>query len=452
MMYDSNNPFLSGNYAPWREEGDELDLLVDGEIPKELNGSLYRIGPNPHYPPQLRYHWFDGDGMVHGFTIRDGKASYRNRYVKTAGLEAEMRAGKSLFGGLAAMPKEIRPEGAFKNAANTNIIGYANRLLALWEAGWPHELKPETLETVGLYGFGNKLMGPMTAHPKFDAKTGELLFFGYQPVAPFVTWHRADTRGNLIESHPIDTGLPVMMHDFVTTENYAIFFVCPSVFRLENAAQGKPVLQWEPDHGTRIGAMNRKTFEVKWFQTESFYVFHFLNAYEENNSLTVDFCRMPSLDMTGNGPSGQPHPYRFMLDMKDGSVKQTQIDDEVNEFPRIDDRLAGYRHRYGYFAASRPATGIGFTRLTARDYQKNSAATFSLGPNMAPGEPVFVPRPHKSGEQDGWVLSVWYDGNNNRSELVIQDAADFSGKPVARVKLSHRVPFGFHGNWVPAAA
>jgi carotenoid cleavage dioxygenase-like enzyme len=449
MMYDSSNQFLNGNYAPWREEGDEFDLLVDGEIPRDLEGTLYRIGPNPHYPPMGRYHWFDGDGMVHGFTIRDGKASYRNRYVKTAGLAAEMRAGKSLFGGLAEMPKEIGPEGPFKNAANTNIIGYANRLLALWEGGLPHELKPATLETVGPYSFCDRLNGPMTAHPKFDPKTGELLFFGYQPFPPFVTWHRADANGNLIESHPIDTGLPVMMHDFVTTENYAIFFVCPSVFRLENVAQGKAPLQWEPQHGTRIGVMNRKSLEVKWFATDAFYVFHFLNAFEEGNSVVVDFCRMASLDMTGNGPSGQPQAYRFALDMKEGGVKQTQIDDQTNEFPRIDDRLAGFKHRYGYFAASRPTTGFGFTSLTKRDYQKNSAETFSLGPNTNPGEPVFVPRAHKSGELDGWILSVWYDGNSDRSELVIQDAGDFTSKPVARVKVSHRVPFGFHGNWVP---
>jgi carotenoid cleavage dioxygenase len=450
-MYDSNNRFLNGNYAPFRSEGDELDLIVEGEIPKELDGSLYRIGPNPHYPPQVRYHWFDGDGMVHGFTLRDGKASYRNRYVRTAGLEAEMQAGRSLFGGLAEKPKEISPAGLFKNAANTNIIGYANRLLALWEAGFPHELKPGSLETVGPYTFGNKLNGPMTAHPKFDAKTGELLFFGYQPMPPYVTWHRADLKGNLVESHPIDTGLGVMMHDFVTTDNFAIFFVCPSVFRLENVAQGKPALQWEPQHGTRIGVMNRKNFEMKWFHTDAFYVFHFLNAYEDGHSIVVDFCRLASLDMTGDGPSGTPMPYRFALDMKSGALKETQIDDQANEFPRIDDRRAGTRHRYGYFASSRPVSNFGFATLTKRDYEKGTAETFSPGPNTSPSEPVFVPRAHKSGEHDGWLLSVWYDSGSDRSELVIQDAANFTAKPVARVKVSHRVPFGFHGNWVPAA-
>ena len=168
-MYDSANPYLTGNYAPWREEGDAFDLEIEGELPRELNGTLYRIGPNPHFKPLGRYHWFDGDGMVHAFILRDGRAAYRNRYVRTDGLQAEMKQGRALFGGLLEQPREVAQDlPPFKNAANTNVIGYADRLLALFEAASPHELKPDTLETVGLFNFGGKLTGPVTAHPKFD--------------------------------------------------------------------------------------------------------------------------------------------------------------------------------------------------------------------------------------------------------------------------------------------
>ena len=268
---------------------------IEGELPRELNGALYRIGPIPAFQPLGRYHWFDGDGMVHAFILRDGRAAYRNRYVRTDGLKAEMKAGRALYGGLIEQPRELPPDvPPFKNAANTNIIGYANRLLALFEAGSPHELKPLTLETVGLFDFGGSLTGPVTAHPKFDPANGDLPFFGYQPFPPYATWYRAGRDGKLIESRPIDSGLPVMMHDFIATDNYAIFFVCPSVFHIENAPAGKPLVIWEPQHGTRIGAMNRKTGDVKWFQDEAFYEFHFLNAYEENGSLVVDGCRRKS--------------------------------------------------------------------------------------------------------------------------------------------------------------
>jgi carotenoid cleavage dioxygenase-like enzyme len=448
-MYDRSNPFLSGNYAPWREEGDERDLLVDGEIPKELDGALYRIGPNPHFPPLGRYHWFDGDGMIHAFILHAGRASYRNRYVQTAGLKEELKHGRALFGGLIDPTRDARAEMPFKNAANTNIIGYANRLLALWEAGLPHELKPFTLETAGTYDFCGKFAGPMTAHPKFDPKNGDLLFFGYQPFPPYVTWHRADAAGNLVESHPVDTGLPVMMHDFVTTDRYAIFFVCPSVFRMENMAAGKPMLQWEPQRGTRIGVMDRTAHTIKWFNTEAFYVFHFLNAYEEKDSIVVDSCKMAHLDMTGNRFGAAPLPYRFTLDLRDGSVRGSQFDEYTSEFPRFDERLAGSKHRYGYYGAAQPGTeGLGFDRLVKRDFDKGTTEVLSLGSHMHPGEPVFVPRSADAAEDDGYVMAVFYDEKEDRSELVIADARNFAGKPLARLKLQHRVPYGFHGNWV----
>ena len=452
-MWNSDNPFLNGNYAPWREEGDAFDLEVAGEIPRELNGALYRIGPNPHFAPRGRYHWFDGDGMAHAFLLRDGRAAYRNRYVRTEGLRAEMKAGRSLYGGLLGRPAELPSDvPPFKNAANTNIIGYANRLLALWEAGLPHELKPETLETVGQFDFGGRMNGPVTAHPKFDSANGDLLFFGYQPMPPYVTWYRADRAGHLLESRPIETGLPVMMHDFVATDDYAIFFVCPSVFRIENMMKGQPPLCWEPEHGTKIGAMNRKSGEVKWFQTDAFYIFHFLNAYQEDGKLIVDGCRLPQLDMTGNsfGPSS-PMPWRWTLDLASGAMSDRQIDDVSSEFPRFDERLAGRRHRYGYFAAQHGAdNGFGFNSLVKRDYQNGRNEHQNVGGSRNPGEPVFVPRAAQSSEDDGWVLSVWYDPAFDRSELVIQDASDFTAEPIARVNLNHRVPFGFHGNWVAA--
>ena len=343
----------------------------------------------------------------------------------------------------------------FKNAANTNIIGYANRLLALFEAASPHELKPLTLETVGLFDFGGKLQGPVTAHPKFDPVTGDLLFFGYQPFPPYVTWYRASSDGKLLESRPIDTGLPVMMHDFIATDDYAIFFVCPSVFHIENAAAGKPMLSWEPQHGTKIGVMNRKTGDVKWFQDEAFFVFHFLNAYEENGSLVVDGCRMESLDMSGTSFGGKPPmAWRWNLNLKDGSMRQRQIDDVVERVPAL--RRAPRRPQASLRLLRRRQSGLaGEGRRTSRRCSsattRPASSKFTTSArNFAPGEAVFVPRNAKSSEDDGWVLAVWYDAELNRSEMVVLDAQNFAGAPVARIKLQHRVPWGFHGNWVPA--
>ncbi|HUO03644.1 MAG TPA: carotenoid oxygenase family protein [Candidatus Binataceae bacterium] len=451
-MWKSDNPFLNGNYAPWREEGDAYDLEVDGEIPRDLSGVLYRVGPNPHFKPRGRYHWFDGDGMVHGFILKEGRAAYRNRYVKTEGLRAEMKAGHSLYGGLVEQLGDI-PSGLppFKNAANTNIVGYANRLLALYEAGLPHELTPLTLETVGLFDFGGKLNGPMTAHPKVDPETGDLLFFGYQPFPPYLIFYRADSTGKLLESRPIDSGLPAMIHDFVATSNYAIFFICPSVFRLENAAQGKPLFVWEPEHGTRIGVMSRASGAVQWFRSEPFFIFHFLNAYEENGKILIDGCRMDSLDMSGEDFGSTPFPWRWTLDLKQNSMSSEQLEEFASEFPRFDERIAGERHRYGYLAASRTSKReFGFNCVIKRDYDTGRTEFQEFGGNKFPGEPVFVPRSAASAEDGGWVLTVWYDPAADSTELSIQEACNFSSAPVARIKAPHRVPFGFHGNWVPA--
>ena len=234
-MWNSDNHFLTGNYAPWREEGDAPDLEIEGELPRELDGTLFRVGPNPHFKPLGRYHWFDGDGMVQSFRLNDGRASYRNRYVKSDGPARRDEGGQGHLRRPLSKSGEIPPGlPPMKNAANTNIVGYANRLLALFEAGLPHELDTATLETKGFFDFAGKLGGPMTAHPKFDPVSGELLFFGYQPFPPYLTYYRADRAGNLVESRPIDSDSPVMMHDFVATDDYVVFFVCPSVFELEN--------------------------------------------------------------------------------------------------------------------------------------------------------------------------------------------------------------------------
>ena len=239
MMYDSDNRFLSGNYAPFRCEGDELDLHRRWRNSQRARRLAISHRSQSALSTAGAVSLVRGDGMVHGFTLRDGKASYRNRYVKTAGLAAEMRAGKSLFGGLAEKPKEIGPEGPFKNAANTNIIGYANRLLALWEAGLPHELKPGTPRNGRAVQLLQSAQWADDGASEVRSENRRVAVLRLSAVSAVCHLASRRCKGNLVESHPIDTGLAVMMHDFVTTDNYAIFFVCPSVFRFENVALGK---------------------------------------------------------------------------------------------------------------------------------------------------------------------------------------------------------------------
>src|SRR5437899_3310252 len=226
------NAFLQGNFAPWRMEGVAEDLEVTGRIPPELAGTYYRNGPNPAFEPPGRYHWFDGDGMIHAITLADGRAHYRNRYVASAGLQEERAAGRGLFSGLLDIDPGEAPR--FKNTGNTNIVWHAGRLLALMEAAFPTRMTPRTLETLGEFDFDGRLAGAMTAHPKMDPETGEMLFFGYSPFPPHLQYHVADRDGRLVRSEVIDVAWPSMMHDFAITKDYVIFIPCPLVLRREN--------------------------------------------------------------------------------------------------------------------------------------------------------------------------------------------------------------------------
>ena len=170
------NPYLSGNFAPVRDELD-IDLTVAGEIPEGLAGAFYRNGPNPQFEPGSDYHWFAGDGMIHGFFIEDGKVRYRNRYVRTPKWKAEHAAGRRLFGTF-GNPATTDPSVLWQDsgAANTNIVWHAGKLMALEEAHKPIELDPVSLET---RGYLDAYRNCVTAHPKIDPATGEMVWFGY---------------------------------------------------------------------------------------------------------------------------------------------------------------------------------------------------------------------------------------------------------------------------------
>ena len=175
-----DHPFLRGNYEPLRAEIDAPDLVVEGEIPHGLEGTLYRNGPNPLFPPRDAYHYFTGDGMVHAFTFREGRVSYRNRWVRTEKWRADAEAGEALFGAFGnPFSSDPSVRGVRYNVANTHIVAHGGKLLALEEGSPPFELEAETLRSIGSHTWEGKLPSTMTAHPKLDPVTGELHFFGY---------------------------------------------------------------------------------------------------------------------------------------------------------------------------------------------------------------------------------------------------------------------------------
>ena len=460
-----DNPYLSGQYEPVHDERHDVALEVEGELPAGLRGAYLRNGPNAYFPPPGRYHVFDGDGMLHGLYLDgDGGAEYRNRWVDSRGLVYERSIGHAVYGGLSefVMPSQEAMEagGLYKNTANTNIVRHAGRHLALMEGAHPTEVTAD-LATLGEYDFDGQLEGAMTAHPKWDPATGEMLMFGYSPFPPYLRYHVVDAAGTLVRSTDVPIGRSVMMHDFVTTSDHVLWFDLPAVFDGEALLTGGTAIRWEPELGARIGIMPRdgEGTNTQWIDVDPCYVFHFLNAYEDGTTgrTVVDGCRSAAMPTAfGDEPMPDAHirPYlwRWEIDTAAGTVTDHQLDDRPGDFPRINEAYNGLRNRYGSHAHTRSwdQDGVIFDGVTQFDLEAGTSATHVYGPNHACGEAVFAPDPDGSAENDGWLVNFVGDLTDRTSEFVVLDARDVAAGPVARVKLPRRVPFGFHGNWLPA--
>ena len=451
------SPFLSGLMAPVSEERFDVDLRVIGEIPQALSGMFVRTGPNQQFAPLGAYHPFDGDGMLHAVYLQDGKASYRNRWVESKGLLAERARGHACYGGMSNFkipePDVLEAGGMLKNTGNTATVRHAGRYFTMLEAAPPTEFDRE-LRTLGEHDFAGRLRGPMTAHPKVDAVTGEMLFFGYSPVAPYLRYHEVDASGALVHSTEIELPAPVMMHDFVVTEHYAIFFDTPAVFDLEQLLAGRDPMSWKPQNGSRIGVLPRGSSgdAVRWFEIPNCYVVHFFNAWESGDTIEIRAPRMA--DMPGGfqfenpGAAREPMPWRWVIDLATGRVAEEQTDDVAGEFPRINEHLTGRRTRYGYNCPQRTwEFEFDFEGVVKYDHDTGSSTAHHYRDSEVSGEHVFAPDPAGQAEDDGWLMSFVTDRVTEQSELVILDARNIEDGPVARVQMAARVPLGFHANW-----
>ena len=462
------------NGAPISFEADALNLPVLGQLPRELEGTLFRNGPNPQFP-SAEQHLFGGDGMLHAFRFENGRVSYRNRWVRTAHFKAEREAGRRLYDGF-GRPKSGEGQAALarvpdEGVANTNVLAHAGRLLALEEAHLPIEIDPETLETRGVFDFGGAIDGTFTAHPKTDPVTGQMLFFGYGTPAPLsagMSFGSVEADGRVTRFERFEAPYASMVHDFAVTEGHVLFPVLPLTGSMARATSGRPPFAWEPDLGVRVGVMPRggSTRDIRWFEGDAGYVFHVMNAWEEKDAqgglrIVADVMRydQPPLFPFPDGRPTDPlrsvaRLCRWTFDLGSASDRFTQkpLEDLAGEFPRIDERRAGLPNRHGWYACQREAVhGAGNEGLAHVDVASGRHTLHYLTPGDRVSEPVFVPRASGASEGDGWLLATAFRAAENRSDLLVFDALGLADGPVATVQLSHRVPSGFHGNWLPAA-
>ena len=471
LPFPADEPFLRGYYAPLHMECDAPNLPITGELPKALNGWLYRNGPNPQFAPRGPYHWFSGDGMLHAFHLSNGRVAYRNRWVQTPKWALEHAEGEGLSGTF-GNPRYSDPRIVKLNStlANTNVVWHAGRLLALEEAHLPFEVDPVTLAPRGYCDFAGKLAGPMTAHPKLDAVSGEMVFFGYAAkgrFTPDVALHVVDADGALVRSESLVAPYPSMVHDFVVSKHWIVLPIFPLTGSMERAMKGAPPFAWEPDKGTHIALIPRagSVADARWFRGDPCYVFHPMNAFDTADGKVVcDMMKYPVAPLfpapdgsrvTAEPPVAKLVRWTFDPAGNTDSFTEQPLDDHPGEFPRLDERFTGLPYRHGWFQAG-AVTDASQGRearngLAHIDHQSGAVSVWRPGVADHCGEPVFVPRSADAAEGDGFVLSVIFRGETNCSDLAVFDAMNLAGGPLALAHLSHRVPAGFHGNWRDAA-
>lgn len=447
---------LEGRFTPVVDETEARDLTVEGTLPAELDGRYLRNGPNP-LPGEQPGHWFLGHGMLHGLRLRDGRAEwYRNRWVRTRALEGHTFWGENGIDLTAVV-------------ANTHVIEHGGSLLALVENGLPYEVTPD-LDTRGPCDFGGRLTTAMTAHPKTDPVTGDLHFFGYSPIPPYLTYHRLSADGISLTSRPVEVAGPTMMHDFAVTSEHVLWLDLPMTFSFERLAEGIP-FGWDESYGARIGVMRQDDPQtaVTWFEVDPCYVFHVGGAHDDPaGRVVLDGARYSAADVAvmwqgaptapaGGDPAaaaaatGRARMHRWVLDPKTGSVSETSLSERGVEFPTLDADRVGHPARYRYAIAEAGHDGRPGSAVLKFDHDSGAITGHELGPDVVAGESVFVPSdtPQRN-EDDGWLLTLTTRRDGRASQFLVLDATDLAAGPIATVALPRGVPAGFHGSWIPA--
>lgn len=494
LMYDSSKPqhYLSGNFAPVGDETPPItDLPVKGYLPECLNGEFVRVGPNPKFSPVAGYHWFDGDGMIHGLRIKDGKATYVSRYVRTSRLKQEeyfgvakfMKIGdlKGFFGLVMVNMQILRAKLKVLDVSygtgtgNTALIYHHGKLLALSEADKPYVIKvleDGDLQTLGLLDYDKRLTHSFTAHPKVDPVTGEMFTFGYSHTPPYVTYRVISKDGLMHDPVPITIPNPVMMHDFAITENYAIFMDLPLYFKpKEMVKENKLIFTFDATKKARFGVLPRYAKDdllMRWFELPNCFIFHNANAWEEGDEVVLITCRLenPDLDMVSGSVKEKLENfsnelYEMRFNLKSGLSSQRKLSESAVDFPRVNECYTGRKQRYVYgttLDSIAKVTGIAKFDLHAKretgrtkiEVGGNVRGLYDLGPGRFGSEAIFVPRipGTTSEEDDGYLILFVHDENTGKSAVNVVDAKTMSSEPVAVVELPHRVPYGFHAFFV----
>lgn len=466
----SNHPYLNGAWTPLHEEVDAADLeVIEGAIPIDIDGIYLRNTENQIHQPLGRYHPFDGDGMLHRIDFQNGRANYSNRFIRTRCFHAEQETQGSLWGGLmdrveTAKRPGFGAHGSLKDSASTDVIVHAGKALAtFYQCGEAYVVNPETLETEGVAHWGP--LDGVSAHPKVDERTGELLFFNYSKHAPYMHYGVVDAENKLTHYRPVPLPGPRLPHDMACTENYVILNDFPLFWDATQLEQNRHVVRLH-DLPSRFAIVPRHgDGEIRWFEAKPTFVLHWTNAYEDGDEIVLDgyFQSNPEPGKFKNAPEGYEHMmghldehtfgsrlHRWRFNLKTGKTTEQTLDDRILEFGTINQRYSGRKYRYAYSTTSKPGWFL-FTGFVKHDLETGESESYALGDGRYGSEAPFAPRLGATDEDDGYLVSFVIDENRGASECVIIDAKRIADGPVARIALPHKICSGTHACWADRA-
>jgi len=463
----SNHPYLNGAWTPLHEEVDALDLrVIEGAIPTDIDGIYVRNTENQIHQPLGRYHPFDGDGMLHCISFRNGRADYRNRFVRTREFFAEQEAGQSLWGGLMDPPGvSQRPgsgaHGGLKDSSSTDVVVHAGRIVStFYQCGEAYQLDPDTLEQLGVASWGP--LDGVSAHAKVDERTGELLFFNYSKFAPYMHYGVVGRDGRLAHYVPVPLPGPRLPHDMAFTERFSILNDLPVFWDEALLAKGIHAVRMHPLK-SRFAILPRfgGAEDIRWFEAEPTYILHFLNAYEDGDEIVLDgyFQEEPCPPPLADAPGGfshmmayvdehsfRPKLHRWRFDLKSGATREERLDERILEFGTINQRFAGRPYRYAYSTTTKPGWFL-FNGFVKHDLHTGQSWSLTLEEGRYASEAPFAPRIGATDEDDGYLVSFITDETRGASECILIDCKRFSDGPVARIALPHKISSGTHAVW-----
>lgn len=444
--------FLDDVFAPVPHETDTTALRVEGALPEALSGVYARIGPNPIKPQAKRYHWFTGDGMVHGLRLHAGRAEwYRSRYVGSN--SAHKALGRPILPGPRHGPGDV---------VNTNVYAHAGRVWASVEAGMLPVQLDARLDSLRHGTFDSPARQPFTAHPHRDPHTGALHAICYDAMKRNrLQYVRVSPTGAVDRVVNIPVRHGPMVHDCAITRRFVVVLDLPVTFSFKRLLTLAPFpYAWNDGHPARVGLLPKDgdAADIRWHEVDPCYVFHPCNAFDlPDGGVVMDVvAHRRMFDRSRSGPemdSGARFE-RWTLPADGGRVRREVLHDAPQEFPRLDERLSGEPYRYAYAVGIGQGLGDGTgggLPLFRHDLHTRNTLAHDFGPHAVPGEFVFVPRQPQGAEDDGWLMGFVHNRRSGHAELHVLNADDFTGPPQAVVHIPARIPAGFHGNWIDDA-